>query len=92
MALLYSGLGLLDPEQNLVPGKVRVDQQEKAWHWFPDGPWRTGRYIIRVSTDVEDLAGNNLQRLFDKPYTHSNPNPAASNPDFIEIPVDIKPY
>ena len=67
MAMLHSGIGLLNQNHEVVVGEIGVEKQEKTWHWYPRNPWLPGEYILRISTDLEDLAGNNLQRLFDEP-------------------------
>ena len=47
-----------------------------------------GNYRLRVSTDVEDLAENNLQRLFDTPVDLA----AGERPvfPFVDIPFEIR--
>ncbi len=32
---------------------------------MPQAPWAVGGYELRVATELEDVAGNNLHRLFD---------------------------
>lgn len=68
MALLYSGFGLLTASGKLLEGSIQVKNREQSWEWVPKDPWKPGTYLLRVSTDVEDLAGNNLLRLFDSPF------------------------
>lgn len=75
-ALLLSGIGVLDENKEPVPGKIEVAGEEKTWHFIPKSYWKPGKYIIRISSDLEDLAGNNLARTFDtkyqkKPDSHS---------------------
>lgn len=67
-ALLHSGLAVLDPQQQVMGGIIEVRETETSWLWRPTRPWQSGTYILRISTDVEDLAGNNLVRPFDRPY------------------------
>ena len=38
---------------------------ERTIHLVPRVPWAPGNYRVRVGAEIEDVAGNNLQRLFD---------------------------
>jgi hypothetical protein len=49
----------------LVMGTVTVDENETRWSFVPDAPWQSGNYTVDVGTELEDVAGNNLRRLFD---------------------------
>ena len=86
-ALLLSGLGVLNERGEVIDGKIEVLEQEKRWIFTPERTFSPGSYQIRISTDLEDLAGNNLQRPFDKDLRM----PAKSQPDspFIELPFQI---
>ena len=48
-----------------VEGTVTVDAREMRWTFIPSEPWRDEEHVIEVDTELEDLAGNNLKRLFD---------------------------
>jgi hypothetical protein len=48
-----------------VAGKTLVDENEKRWRFVPDAYWQAGSYSVEVGTELEDVAGNNLRRLFD---------------------------
>ena len=41
--------------------------------FYPAEPWNTGNYMIEVEGRLEDLAGNNLNRLFEKDLHKPNP-------------------
>lgn len=49
-----------------VRGTVTTGPCEKQWNFIPLEPWSTGTYSFIVESRMEDLAGNNLNRLFDK--------------------------
>ena len=49
-----------------IDGDILVIPTEQRWSFTPKVPWTEGRYTLHISTDVEDLAGNNLSRLFDR--------------------------
>lgn len=49
-----------------LQGRVAISDEERVWTFIPDEPWSAGDYTLAVDTDLEDLAGNNLRRLFDR--------------------------
>lgn len=65
-AALRHGLVVLDPEGNPVPGKAIIIDAERGWQWQPESPWAAGRYRLQIHPDLEDLAGNNPLRPFDR--------------------------
>lgn len=52
------------PDQR-ISGRVEIHQNQTEWHFYPDSPWTSGDYRIMIDAKLEDLAGNNLNRLFD---------------------------
>ena len=48
-----------------VPGAVRVTSSETVWEYVPHGPWQAGDYLLVAHVNLEDLAGNQLNRPFD---------------------------
>lgn len=79
VALLLNGLGVIAPDGRVLEGEISLGKEEKSWSWTPAKPWPTGKFILRISTDVEDLAGNNLSRLFDTPVGKTEV-PASTTP------------
>ncbi len=49
----------------IVPGTVTVDEHETRWRFAPLAPWKAGGYHVDIGTELEDVAGNSLRRLFD---------------------------
>ncbi|MEO0897332.1 MAG: Ig-like domain-containing protein [Bacteroidota bacterium] len=45
---------------------LTVNQQYDEWKIYPNESWAKGKYELRLWKGVEDLAGNNLFRLFDQ--------------------------
>ena len=64
-ALLFSRLWIINEQEEPVEGRIEVLNEERHWQFIPDKSWAAGTYLLRVSTKIEDLAGNNLRRLFD---------------------------
>lgn len=52
-------------EEEVISGEIDVSLDGSKWRLIPDKIWSPGHYIIKVGTKLEDLAGNNLNRLFD---------------------------
>jgi hypothetical protein len=68
-ALLARTLVVRDAAGKTVEGRSIIAVGETRWSFVPAAPWTAGRYAIEVDTDLEDLAGNNLRRLFDTDLT-----------------------
>jgi hypothetical protein len=64
-AMLYRVIVVHDSSDRLVDGQVTVDENETRWALTPTAVWRAGDYTIEVQTDLEDLAGNSIARVFD---------------------------
>ncbi len=48
-----------------IDGVSVVTERETRWLFAPSRPWGQGPYALHVDTELEDLAGNNLKKLFD---------------------------
>ncbi|MGQ0649577.1 MAG: hypothetical protein ACT4P7_18645 [Gemmatimonadaceae bacterium] len=48
-----------------IPGAVIVELSARRWRFTPAERWRSGRYQLRVSAELEDVAGNRPGRPFD---------------------------
>ncbi|NRB51608.1 MAG: hypothetical protein HRU41_28305 [Saprospiraceae bacterium] len=62
---LQSGLWIEDAAGQVLDGDAAIGLEERSWSWTPTTSWRPSVYYLRIDPDLEDLAGNNLQRLFD---------------------------
>ena len=40
---------------------------ETRWRFEPTNPWKPGDYVVAADAALEDLAGNNLEGLLDRP-------------------------
>jgi len=50
----------------MVGGRASVGDEERSWRFAPIVPWKASRYALRVQALLEDLAGNSVDRLFDR--------------------------
>jgi hypothetical protein len=71
-ALLEHGLSVQDDAGRQVPGTARIGPGEQSWVFTPQSPWGTGRYVVAIEQLLEDLAGNRLDRVFDRELTESD--------------------
>jgi hypothetical protein len=63
--VLKNALFVLNEDSKEQPGTVEIGDNERTWRFVPYRKWKKGSYQIRIQPRVEDLAGNNLERLFD---------------------------
>jgi hypothetical protein len=64
--LLQETIGIADKNNIEVPGEIRILDKEKGIRFIPANKWKPGKYVIQVQPVLEDLAGNNLNRPFDR--------------------------
>lgn len=67
--LLIDCITVLDAKGNPVSGYVSVGNNDREWQFSPSGPWVAQHYTLRVNAKLEDMAGNNLNRVFDRDIT-----------------------
>lgn len=65
-SLLNDAIRLVDDQQNFVAGTIQLSQEERRFHFLPTKIWKPGHYTLLIEGRLEDLAGNNLNRPFDK--------------------------
>lgn len=63
--LLLSSLRIVDSKDREIKGEVLVSWDGSKWLFKPAEAWFPGDYFIEIESKLEDLAGNNLNRLFD---------------------------
>ena len=64
-AMLLRAIRVIDADSNRVSGVTRVAGFEDRWTFKPDQVWKSGKYKLVISKDLEDNAGNSIERLFD---------------------------
>jgi hypothetical protein len=67
--LLQESIVVLNSNGGVVQGSVNVSNKDSAWSFTPAEPWQKGNYTLRVNAKLEDLAGNNLNKVFDRDVT-----------------------
>ena len=64
-ALAARLLTVLDGRGTFVSGSVELAANDGRWIFTPQRDWAAGDYTLRVGGALEDLAGNNIARVFD---------------------------
>jgi len=63
--LLQNSIWLIDSRGKTVKVTIQIDRQEMKVEFLPVKPWSKGSYKLEIEPRLEDLAGNNLNRVFD---------------------------
>lgn len=63
--LLKNAVSILDNNGHALPGVIDLSAKESILYFTPSAAWKPGNYTIEIESRLEDLAGNNLNRLFD---------------------------
>ncbi|MBI3862988.1 MAG: Ig-like domain-containing protein [Planctomycetia bacterium] len=64
-ALVERTISVADLDGREVAGRVTVANEERRWEFRPLAPWKAGRYQLVVDADLEDLAGNRIDKAFE---------------------------
>jgi hypothetical protein len=83
--LVNEAIGINDSEGKSIKGTTKTDYEESFFTFTPDEPWEQGNHTISVESLLEDLAGNNINRLFDQ-------NIKAQSPNKKQLPVHVKRF
>lgn len=73
---------------DLVMGTITLMNKETEWVFTPDDNWNVGQYIIRASTIIEDLAGNNIGKPFEVDVFESVQRWITE--DYVDLPFEIR--
>jgi len=52
-----------------IKGTSEVSANDHLWKFTPAEPWKAQTYKVKTNSRLEDLAGNNLNRVFDRDIT-----------------------
>ena len=69
-ALAERCLQIKDSEGKPMAGKIILKKNESIWQFTPEKPWKADVYQLKIYNRLEDLAGNNLNKLFDTDVNH----------------------
>lgn len=85
--LLSESIGIVDQNNSLIKGKISLDKKDQQVLFVPTLPWKAQRYRLQVDARLEDLAGNNLNRVFDRDITKSK----SRTKSYYELGFEVKP-
>ncbi|MBC8324792.1 MAG: hypothetical protein H8E27_04120 [Verrucomicrobia subdivision 3 bacterium] len=83
-ALLHTMLTVLDAQDQRVDGNIEVSHHETVWRFRPTKPWADNGFRLKVGWELEDLAGNNLERLFEV-NLETPSEPAFARPRYLNF-------
>jgi len=83
--LAENTISLKDKNGNAVKGKFRVNDPGTIAYFSPDFKWEPGNYELQIESRLEDLAGNNLDRLFDADLAQKDKNAKGIHKRVFEI-------
>jgi hypothetical protein len=83
-ALLHTMLTVLDAQDQRVDGTIDVSHNETFWRFTPTKPWTDSSFRLKVGWELEDLAGNNLERLFEV-NLNTPSEPAFARPRYLNF-------
>ena len=67
--LMTEAIFARDEKGTALPVDIKPINKESTLTITPSAPWKSGSYYIECEFRLEDLAGNNLDRLFDRDLT-----------------------
>lgn len=87
-ALAMRMIAVVDSRGSRLPGLVTLSESDRVWTFVPATPWRDDMRL-RIDPALEDLAGNNLVRLFDSDRTYGGPAVEAAVADTLSRIIAI---
>lgn len=87
-SLLTETLHVIGKDGKPVLGIWHLGEEEKRSEFKPNDVWKAGKYRLRIEGRLEDLAGNNLNRPFDRDVTRPNRNATAQ--PFVELFFEVR--
>jgi hypothetical protein len=85
--LLQEAINIYDEDNNIVRGEWSSTEEETILNFNPSANWSSGSYHIRIESRLEDLAGNNPNRLFDRDVSASS---TAPQQDHERLPFVVR--
>ena len=89
-ALLTTLFSVYDQKDHPILGQIALANSESQWRFTPQAPWPVGAHQIRIHTALEDLAGNQLNRLFDVALGQT-PVPRPDQAPYQTLLFEVRP-
>lgn len=87
-ALAARLISVIDTDGRGVEGVATLADRDTAWSFIPARAWQRGDYRLRVEPLLEDLAGNNVARVFDRLPQHGD-TPDIRKPDKRDVIIVV---
>lgn len=85
--LLSNTIKVISGGGNTIEAEIEVLNEERIVRMTPSSEWNKGSYTLQVEGRLEDLAGNNLNRLFDRDITKDG---EFQNKEFVTRTFEIQ--
>lgn len=72
-----------------IKGAIRLSSDGSSWQFIPQFNWEKGQYTISIESRLEDLAGNNLNRLFDVDLYNRTDNDSTMTSEVLEWDFEV---
>ncbi len=86
-AVALKSFQILDAFGKEIKGAISLNDNDMMLSFSPSSDWKSGDYRIQVDAILEDLAGNNLNRLFDRDLEKAE---EARNQQFYTLEFTIE--
>ncbi|GAA0720981.1 hypothetical protein GCM10009430_21740 [Aquimarina litoralis] len=74
-------------KNQIIRGTWELSNNERIIQFLPKKKWKLGNYRINFNQTIEDLAGNNLSRLFDNEIDNSEDVNVTNQEHIIEFSI-----
>ncbi len=82
LSLAYR-IRVADAGGNRLRGALQLENDEQTWVFTPEYPWSDAAHSIEVDTTLEDIAGNRLSGLFDRPLAKDGNSAPAPDTEIL---------
>ncbi|WP_299623014.1 hypothetical protein [uncultured Tenacibaculum sp.] len=72
---LHNSLEIINKKGQVILGSFNIKTNESTIAFTPNTSWKKGDYILKCDKIIEDVSGNNLERLFDRDITKKKTKP-----------------
>ena len=80
-------LTIMNNSGESLSGMVEVVNRESEWLFYLEEPWEKGAYRVRIEARLEDMAGNNLNRLFDRDLGSEEEDPLDTEHYYLHFEI-----
>ena len=87
--LLDGLIAIVNAGGDVLQGSMEIGNEETRWLFVPASPWEAGNYELVAGTELEDLAGNALNGLFEVDVFEVDQTGAV--PETESLPFSITP-